>query len=131
MNEFNEIYKLLYSAEERDQCMTIRAKLEQRFKKTNEEVASLHVRISQQFDLKRQKEDVEMSLTACKAEVSSLTNVDKTRLATIEALHLDKNTTSAQLAKTKEENKNLHEELDKVFENLNKDILFGILNYLI
>lgn len=94
--------------------MNSRAKLEQRNKKSDEEKASLHVRILQQVELKRQKEDAEMSLTACKAEVSSLKDVDKTRQATIDALHLEKNTTSTKLNETKEENKKLHQDLDKV-----------------
>lgn len=98
--------------------MTSRAKLQQSKKKSEEEKASLHVRIAHQYELQKQKEEVEISLTACKTQVSSLTNVDKTRSATIDALHLEKNTTSIKLKETIEENKKLHEELDKVILKL-------------
>ncbi|XP_051155427.1 glutamic acid-rich protein-like isoform X2 [Leptopilina boulardi] len=116
LDELGEQLKI--SAEERDECVTSRAKLQQSKKKSEEEKASLHVRIAHQYELQKQKVELEMSLTACKTQVSSLTNVDKTRSATIDALHLEKNTTSIKLKETIEENKKLHDELDKLKNEL-------------
>ena len=89
--------------------------MEQRFKNSEDEIASLHVRLAQQFELKKQNGELEISLTACKTELESLKEVGRTRLATLEALRLDKERISSQFAKKQEENKNLQEELDKVF----------------
>ncbi|XP_033208810.1 testis-specific gene 10 protein-like isoform X1 [Belonocnema kinseyi] len=110
--------QLRISAEERDQCVTSRGNLEQRFKHSEDEVASLHVRLAKQYELKTEKGEIELSLTACKTEVESWKEVDKTRSITLEALRLDKERISTQLDEKRDENKKLQEELEKVKSDL-------------
>jgi len=105
---------LFFSAEERDQCVTLRGNLEQRYKHTEDELASLHVRLEQQIDIKKKNEELEDSVTVCKGELDSLNKLDATRTATLETLRLEKDTINTQLDVKRDENKKLQEEIDKV-----------------
>lgn len=103
-----------FSAEERDQCVTLRGNLEQRFKHTEDELASLHVRLEQQIDFKKKNEELEDSITMCKSELDSLNKLDATKTATLETLRLEKDTINSQLDVKRDENKKLQEEIDRV-----------------
>lgn len=103
-----------FSAEERDQCVTLRGNLEQRFKHTEDELASLHVRLEQQIDLKKRNEELEDLATTCKSELDSLNKLDATKTATLETLRLEKDTINTQLDVKRDENKKLQEEVDRV-----------------
>ncbi|KYM93924.1 hypothetical protein ALC62_15459 [Cyphomyrmex costatus] len=112
IDDLNEQLKI--SAEERDQCVTLRGNLEQRFKHTEDELASLHVRLEQQLDFKKKNEELEDSVTMCKSELDSLNKLDATKTATLETLRLEKDTINTQLDVKRDENKKLQEELDKL-----------------
>lgn len=103
-----------FSAEERDQCVTLRGNLEQRYKHVEDELASLHVRLEQQIDFKKKNEELEDSVTICKSELDSLNKLDATKTATLETLRLEKDTINAQLDVKRDENKKLQEEVEKV-----------------
>lgn len=119
---FNKISNLIltkklnlpFSAEERDQCVTLRGNLEQRFKHTEDELASLHVRLEQQMDFKKKNEELEDSVTMCRSELDSLNKLDATKTATLETLRLEKDTINTQLDVKRDENKKLQEEVDRV-----------------
>ncbi|XP_011863757.1 PREDICTED: uncharacterized protein LOC105559786 isoform X2 [Vollenhovia emeryi] len=102
------------TAEERDQCVTLRGNLEQRFKRTEDELASLHVRLEQQMDFKKRNEELEDSVTVCKSELDSLNKLDATKTATLETLRLEKDTINNQLDRKRDENKKLQEEIDRL-----------------
>ncbi|XP_011634875.1 uncharacterized protein LOC105425696 isoform X2 [Pogonomyrmex barbatus] len=112
IDDLNEQLKI--SAEERDQCVTLRGNLEQRFKHTEDELASLHVRLEQQIDLKKKNEELEDSVTMCKSELDSLNKLDATKTATLETLRLEKDTINTQLDAKRDENKKLQEEIDRI-----------------
>ncbi|XP_020280264.1 Golgi membrane protein 1-like isoform X1 [Pseudomyrmex gracilis] len=112
IDDLNEQLKI--SAEERDQCVTLRGNLEQRYKHTEDELASLHVRLDQQIDLKKKNEELEDSVTVCKGELDSLTKVDATRSVTLETLRLEKDTLTTQLNVKRDENKKLQEDIEKL-----------------
>lgn len=103
-----------FSAEERDQCVTLRGNLEQRYKHTEDELATLHVRLEQQIDLKKKNEELEDSVTVCKSELDSLNKLDATKTATLETLRLEKDTINTQLDVKRDENKKLQDEVDRV-----------------
>ncbi|RLU23693.1 hypothetical protein DMN91_003899 [Ooceraea biroi] len=111
---------LMTCAEERDQCVTLRGNLEQRYKHTEDELASLHVRLEQQIDLKKKNEELEDSVTVCKSELDSLNKLDATRTATLETLRLEKDTINTQLDVKRDENKKLQEEVDKLKEDIER-----------
>ncbi|KAG7199946.1 hypothetical protein KM043_014380 [Ampulex compressa] len=118
IDELNEELKI--SAEERDQCVTLRGTLEQRYKHTEDEVASLHVRLEQQIDLKKKNDELEDSLTMCKSELDSLNKLDATKTATLETLRLEKDTINTQLNVKRDENKKLQEEVEMMTVELAK-----------
>lgn len=105
---------MFFSAEERDQCVTLRGNLEQRYKHTEDELASLHIRLEQQLDFKKKNEELEDSVTVCKSELDSLNKLDATRTATLETLRLEKDTINTQLNQKRNENKQLKEEGEEV-----------------
>lgn len=105
---------LFFSVEERDQCVTVKSTLEGKYKISEDEVASLHVRLEQINNLKKRGEELTDSLTMCKSELDSLNKLDATKTATLETLRLEKETINAQLDTKKEENQNLREEVDRV-----------------
>lgn len=88
--------------------------MEQRYKHTEDELASLHIRLDQQIDLKKKNEELEDSVTVCKGELDSLTKVDATRSVTLETLRLEKDTLTTQLNVKRDENKKLQEDIEKV-----------------
>lgn len=106
--------RFFFSAEERDQCVTLRGNLERRYKHTEDELASLHVRLEQQMDFKKKNEELEDSITVCKSELDSLNKLDATKTATLETLRLEKDTINTQLDVKRDENKKLQEEVDRV-----------------
>ncbi|XP_011135753.1 protein casc4 isoform X3 [Harpegnathos saltator] len=112
IDELNEQLKI--SAEERDQCVTLRGNLEQRYKHTEDELASLHVRLEQQMDFKKKNEELEDSVTVCKSELDSLNKLDATKTATLETLRLEKDTINTQLDVKRDENKKLQEDVEKL-----------------
>ncbi|XP_018312014.1 uncharacterized protein [Mycetomoellerius zeteki] len=112
IDDLNEQLKI--SAEERDQCVTLRGNLEQRFKHTEDELASLHVRLEQQMDFKKKNEELEDSVTMCRSELDSLNKLDATKTATLETLRLEKDTINTQLDVKRDENKKLQEEVDRL-----------------
>lgn len=112
IDDLNEQLKI--SAEERDQCVTLRGNLEQRYKHTEDELATLHVRLEQQIDLKKKNDELEDSITMCKSELDSLNKLDATKTATLETLRLEKDTINNQLDVKREENKKLQEEVDRL-----------------
>ncbi|XP_054000442.1 Golgi membrane protein 1-like [Hylaeus anthracinus] len=118
IDELNEQLKI--SAEERDQCVTLRGNLEQRYKHAEEEIASLHVRLEQQADLKKKNEELEDSVSICKSELDSLNKLDATKTATLETLRLEKNTLNTQIDVKQDENKKLQEEVDELKDELDK-----------
>ncbi|EGI66328.1 hypothetical protein G5I_05136 [Acromyrmex echinatior] len=118
IDDLNEQLKI--SAEERDQCVTLRGNLEQRFKHTEDELASLHVRLEQQMDFKKKNEELEDSVTMCKSELDSLNKLDATKTATLETLRLEKRTINTQLDVKRDENKKLQEEVDRLKEEIDQ-----------
>lgn len=104
-----------FSAEERDQCVTLRGNLEQRYKHTEDELATLHVRLEQQIDLKKKNDELEDSVTVCKSELDSLAKLDATKTATLETLRLEKETINTQLDAKRNEYKELQEEVYRVW----------------
>ncbi|XP_050452078.1 Golgi membrane protein 1-like isoform X2 [Cataglyphis hispanica] len=109
IDDLNEQLKI--SAEERDQCVTLRGNLEQRYKHTEDELATLHVRLEQQIDLKKKNDELEDSVTVCKSELDSLAKLDATKTATLETLRLEKETINTQLDAKRNEYKELQEEV--------------------
>lgn len=96
IDELSEQLKI--SAEENDQCITLRSKLEQRYKHIEDEVAYLHVSLEKQNEFnKKQKEEFENSIAICKSELDS-NKMDVKR----------------------KENEKLQEELDKVKDEMEK-----------
>lgn len=77
-------------------------------------MATLHVRLEQQIDLKKKNDELEDSITMCKSELDSLNKLDATKTATLETLRLEKDTINNQLDVKREENKKLQEEVDRV-----------------
>ncbi|KAH0955475.1 hypothetical protein HN011_009010 [Eciton burchellii] len=118
IDDLNEQLKI--SAEERDQCVTLRGNLEQRYKHTEDELASLHVRLEQQIDIKKKNEELEDSVTVCKGELDSLNKLDATRTATLETLRLEKDTINTQLDVKRDENKKLQQEIDQLKEEIDR-----------
>ncbi|XP_032673320.1 uncharacterized protein LOC116845106 isoform X1 [Odontomachus brunneus] len=112
IDELNEQLKI--SAEERDQCVTLRGNLEQRYKHIEDELASVHVRMEQQIDFKKKNDELEDSVTVCKSELDSLNKLDATKTATLETLRLEKDTITTQLDVKRNENKKLQEEVEKL-----------------
>lgn len=88
--------------------------MEQRYKHTEDELATLHVRLEQQIDLKKKNDELEDSVTMCKSELDSLNKLDATKTATLETLRLEKDTINTQLDVKRDENKKLQEEVDRV-----------------
>ncbi|KAI4483339.1 hypothetical protein M0802_013486 [Mischocyttarus mexicanus] len=96
IDELTEQLKI--SAEENDQCVTVRSKLERRYKHVEDEVAFLHVSLEKQNDFnKKLKEEFDNSIAICKSKLES-NNVDVER----------------------KENEKLREELDKVKDEMEK-----------
>ncbi|XP_076237031.1 uncharacterized protein LOC143180890 isoform X1 [Calliopsis andreniformis] len=118
IDELNEQLKI--SAEERDQCVTLRGNLEQRYKHAEEEIASLHVRLEQQADIKKKNDELEDSNNICKSELDSLKKLDATKTATLETLRLAKDAFNTQLYEKRNENKKLQEEVDQLKSELDK-----------
>ncbi|XP_043253552.1 Golgi membrane protein 1-like isoform X2 [Colletes gigas] len=118
IDELNEQLKI--SAEERDQCVTLRGNLQQRYKNAEDELASLHVRLDQQTDLKKKNEELEDSVTMCKSELDSLNKLDATKTATLKTLRLEKDTFNTQLDVKQDENKKLQDEIDQLKDELDK-----------
>ncbi|XP_070162331.1 hyaluronan mediated motility receptor isoform X2 [Polyergus mexicanus] len=112
IDDLNEQLKI--SAEERDQCVTLRGNLEQRYKHTEDELATLHVRLEQQIDFKKKNDELEDSVTVCKSELDSLAKLDATRTATLETLRLEKETINSQLDVKRNEYKELQEKVYRV-----------------
>lgn len=106
--------KLYFSAEERDHCVTLRRNLEHKYKKADHEVASLHVRLEQQEELKKKNDDLNENLNMCKNELDSLTKLDATKTTTLKTLRLEKETVDSQLNITRDENKKLQEDIEQV-----------------
>lgn len=94
--------------------MTLRGNLEQRYKHAEDELASLHVSLEKQMDIKKKNEELEDSITMCKSELDSLNKLDATKTATLETLRLEKDTINTQLDAKREEYKKLQEEVTKV-----------------
>lgn len=103
-----------FSAEERDQCVTLRGNVEQRYKQMEDDLSSLHARLEQQMDVKKKNEELEDSITMCKSELDSLNKLDATKTATLETLRLEKDTINTQLDAKRDENRKLQEEVEKV-----------------
>ncbi|KAK2585187.1 hypothetical protein KPH14_009897 [Odynerus spinipes] len=118
IDELNEQLKI--SAEERDQCVTLRSKLEQKYKHMEDEVAYLHVRLEQQNDIKKKNDELEDSIAMCKSELESLNTLDATKTATLETLRLEKDTINTQLDAKRKENKKLQDELNRVKDEMDK-----------
>ncbi|CAK9819152.1 hypothetical protein ANTPLA_LOCUS10092 [Anthophora plagiata] len=118
IDELNEQLKI--SAEERDQCVTLRGNLEQRYKHAEDELASLHVRLEQQADIKKKNDKLEESLNMCTSELDSLNKLDATKTATLETLRLEKDTFNTQLDSKRDENKKLQEEIEQLKDELDK-----------
>ncbi|XP_025263683.1 uncharacterized protein LOC105255762 [Camponotus floridanus] len=112
IDDLNEQLKI--SAEERDQCVTLHGNLEQRYKHSEDKLATLHVRLEQQIDLKKKNDELEDSVTICKSELDSLNKLDATKTATLETLRLEKDTINTQLDVKRDENKKLQEEVDRL-----------------
>ncbi|XP_076375950.1 uncharacterized protein LOC143259043 isoform X2 [Megalopta genalis] len=118
IDELNEQLKI--SAEERDQCVTLRGNLEKSFKTAEKEMESLHVRLEQQTDLKKTNDKLEESLHSCKTDLDNLRKVDDTKSETLETLKVEKDNYNIQLEEKREENKKLQEEVDQLKEELDK-----------
>ncbi|XP_066591450.1 myosin heavy chain, clone 203-like isoform X2 [Prorops nasuta] len=116
LDDLNEQLKI--SAEERDQCVTLRENLEQRYKHAEDEVASLHVLLEQQAELNKKNDELEESITMCKSELDSLNKLDATKTATLETLRFEKVTINTQLIAKQAENKKLLEELNETKDEL-------------
>ncbi|XP_015173661.1 PREDICTED: uncharacterized protein LOC107064960 isoform X2 [Polistes dominula] len=96
IDELGEQLKI--SAEENDQCITLRNKLEQRYRHAEDEVAYLHVSLEKQNEFnKRQKENFETSIALCKREFDS-----------------------NKINEKEKENEKLQEELDRVKDEMEK-----------
>lgn len=115
-DELNEQLKI--SAEERDQCVTLRGTLQQRYKHAEDKVNSLHVRLEQQAELKKKNDELEDSINVCKSELESLNKLDATKTATLETLRLEKNTINTQLDVKRDENKRLQEEIEQLKDKI-------------
>ncbi|KOC61309.1 hypothetical protein WH47_06133 [Habropoda laboriosa] len=118
IDELNEELKI--SAEERDQCVTLRGNLEQRYKHAEDEVATLHVRLEQQAEIKKKNDKLEDSINMCTSELDSLNKLDATKTATLETLRLEKETFNTQLDSKRDENKKLLKEIDQLKDELDK-----------
>lgn len=119
IDELNEQLKI--SAEERDQCVTLRGILEKKFKHVEKEAEALHVRQEQQqTELRKKSEDLEESLNSCKTELDNLHKVDDTKSATLETLKVEKDNFNSQLEEKLDENKKLQEEVDQLKDELGK-----------
>ncbi|OAD55435.1 hypothetical protein WN48_04692 [Eufriesea mexicana] len=118
IDKLNEELKI--SAEERDQCVTLRGNLEQRYKHAEDKVASLHVSLQQQTDLKKKNLELEDSINICKSELDSLNKLDATKTVTLKSLRLEKHTFDTQLDVQRDENKKLQEEIEQLKDDLDK-----------
>lgn len=78
-------------------------------------MASLHVRLEQQVELKKKNEELEDSVTVCRSELDSLNKLDATKTATLETLRLEKDTINTQLDVKRDENKKLQDEIERVY----------------
>nr|XP_012221598.1 PREDICTED: Golgi membrane protein 1-like isoform X1 [Linepithema humile]XP_012221599.1 PREDICTED: Golgi membrane protein 1-like isoform X1 [Linepithema humile] len=118
IDDLNEQLKI--SAEERDQCVTLRGNLEQRYKHTEDELATLHLRLEQQLDFKKKNDELEDSVTVCKSELDSLNKLDATKTATLETLRLEKDTINTQLDQKRNENKQFKEEVEELKKEIDQ-----------
>lgn len=118
IDELNEQLKI--SAEERDQCVTLRSKLEQRSKSTEDEIAFLHVQLEKLNNLNKKNDELEDSIAMCKSELDSLNTLDATRTAILETLRLEKDTINTQLDTKQKENKKLQNEINRVKDEMEK-----------
>ncbi|XP_015598677.1 Golgi membrane protein 1 isoform X1 [Cephus cinctus] len=108
IDDFSEQLKI--SAEERDQCVTLRGNLEQRYQ--HSEVL--------QTKLKKRNEELEEANTICKSELDSLNKLDAVRTATLDTLKSEKNSINSQLDEEKEDNRKLSKKLMEVQDELHR-----------
>lgn len=89
-------------------------------------MASLHVRLEQQADLKKKYDELEDSVNIYKSELDSLNKLDASKTATLDTLRLEKDTFNTQLHVKRDENKKLQEEMDQVRILVLKRIVYVI-----
>ncbi|XP_043683422.1 uncharacterized protein LOC122636351 isoform X2 [Vespula pensylvanica] len=70
VNQLNEQLKM--SIEERNQCVTLRMKLEQRYKQMEDDIAYLHIKLEKQNNIQKKNDELKNSMTICKSKLHSL-----------------------------------------------------------
>ncbi|XP_046434470.1 uncharacterized protein LOC124186645 isoform X1 [Neodiprion fabricii] len=111
------ILQLKTSEEDRNQCTMLRNSLEQRYKRCDEMVASLHVQIEQEKVLQKKQEDSEMM---CKTELESQKQVDITQKATLDSLRVEKDALTKEVDEKKDNIKRLQSELEEARDQLSE-----------
>ncbi|CAD6208611.1 GSCOCG00010591001-RA-CDS [Cotesia congregata] len=112
--------KLKTSIEERDKYQSIDENLKERLNDAENKVAMMHVRLQNQNELKKQSDDLSVSLSMCKSELDSLNKLDVTKTATLEALRLEKDRISTQILLKKQEIINLMADVNRTNTELDK-----------
>lgn len=74
----------------------------------------MHVRLQNQNELKKQSDELSVSLSMCKSELDSLNKLDVTKTATLEALRLEKDRISTQILLKKQEINKLMTDVNRV-----------------
>ncbi|KAL2723089.1 hypothetical protein V1477_019680 [Vespula maculifrons] len=70
VNQLNEQLKM--SIEERNQCVTLRMKLEERYKQIEDDIAYLHIKLEKQNNIQKKNDELKNSMTICKSKLHSL-----------------------------------------------------------
>lgn len=110
--------QLKITVEERDKCFTVKGNIEQQYKNSESEVGVLHVRLQKQNELKKINDELTDDVTICKSELDSLSKLDVTKTATLEAQRLEKDRLTSQLDTKREETLKLISELNKTKADL-------------
>ncbi|CAL7936575.1 unnamed protein product [Xylocopa violacea] len=118
IDELNE--QLKNSAEERDQCVTLRGNIEQKYKHAEEEIRLFRVSLDQQAEIKKKNDELVSQFTKCKGELDSLNKTDATKTVTLETLRLEKDKSNTELDAKRNENKKLQEEVEQLKDELDK-----------
>ncbi|XP_076761315.1 uncharacterized protein LOC143429480 isoform X1 [Xylocopa sonorina] len=118
IDELNE--QLKNSAEERDQCVTLRGNVEQKYKHAEDEIRLFRVSLDQQAEIKKKNDELIYNLNTCKGELDSLNKLDATKTVTLETLRLEKDKFNTELDAKRNENKKLQEEVEQLKDDLDK-----------
>ncbi|KAK0168632.1 hypothetical protein PV327_002410 [Microctonus hyperodae] len=119
INQLDQLQdQLKITVDERDKFLTLKDSFEQQLKNSESEVGVLHVRLQKQNELKKHNDELTEDLAMCKSKLDSLTKLDVTKTATLEAQRLEKDGLRTELDTKREETNKLVLELNKTKDEM-------------